>query len=71
MLSHEESKNMNAQEFSVYGLHNMAYIKKETKDQKEFYSIFAADGTQLAMAKTANEAQELVERNDMQPLLAH
>lgn len=70
----EVLKEMTATEFLGIGLHQIAYIRPinagDEGDDAAF-SIHAADGTQLSVTGTYNEAVMAARTNDLFPVTLH
>ena len=58
-------------DFASIGVNEIAYVRKVEGDQGSLYGIFAADGTQLAMAATHDLAFAAIRQNDMEPMSLH
>ena len=53
------------------GLQDVAYIKTDAAEGETVYAIHAADGRQLATAKSSELAVATVLENDLTPLSIH
>ncbi len=56
---------------AVVGLETMAYIKPIQYGALTQYAVFAADGTQLALFDTAENAYESALRHNLNPSSIH
>ncbi len=62
---------MSPHDFTEWGVHEVAYIKKIEFEGKPSFAIFAANGHQLAVTETLESAHGLLFRNDLEPLNVH
>lgn len=67
----EPYEPMSAQDFAVFGLHEVAYVKRVDEDGEGGYAIHAADGTRLSLMDDRDVAMVTIRRNDLEPLSAH
>lgn len=61
-------RNISAQEFLSFGLHEVAYIRPVRQDGMVMWSLHAADGTALAVQANAHHAAVLARQNGMEPI---
>ena len=40
----EQLKELSSQDFKNFGLHQIAYIRSKTENNKKIYAIYSADG---------------------------
>ncbi|HLW27914.1 MAG TPA: DUF1150 family protein [Kiloniellales bacterium] len=64
-------RHISQADFATVGVNEVAYVRKVQGDKGELYGIFAADGTQLAVAATCDLAWAAIRQNDMEPLSLH
>lgn len=64
-------KNISAQEFALWGIQDIAYIRPVTVEGRKAYAVHAADGTQVAVMNTPEIAMAAVRQNDLEPLSVH
>ena len=50
-------RHISQADFATVGVNEVAYVRKVQGDKGELYGIFAADGTQLAVAATCDLAR--------------
>ena len=62
---------LSPQAFLALGLQDLAYIKPVERDGKTVVAVYAADGTELAVAESRDVAIAFVRQNDLEPLSAH
>ena len=62
---------LSSQAFAALGLQNLAYIKPVEREGKPVIAVYAADGTELAVAESRDVAIAFIRQNDLEPLSAH
>ena len=62
---------MSLQDFTEWGLREVAYIKKIEFEGKPSFAIFAANGQQLAVTENLDVAYGLLFQNDLEPISLH
>jgi len=63
---------MSPGDFAALGLHGLAYVRPfRTREGVDVYAIYAADGTQLALAATQELAIATIRQNDLEPASVH
>jgi hypothetical protein len=62
---------LSPQAFLALGLQDMAYIRPVQREGKTVIGVYAADGTELAVAESRDVAIAFIRQNDMEPLSAH
>lgn len=67
----EDLKLMTHGELMFLGLQKLAYVKTTKENGSDVFSIYAADGTELATVNNAAEAQALISKNDMRSVTLH
>ena len=67
----EDLKLMTHGELMFLGLQKLAYVKIIQEDGADVFSIFAADGTELATVNNEAEARALILKNDMRSVTLH
>lgn len=58
-------------DFASVGLNQIAYVRKIEGPQGELFGIFAADGTQMAVAANQELAFAAIRQHEMEPLSLH
>lgn len=58
-------------EFTLLGLEEFAYVRPVEENGNTGYGIFAADGTQVGAAPSAEVARAIIIQNDLEPMLVH
>ncbi|HEX3065206.1 MAG TPA: DUF1150 family protein [Dongiaceae bacterium] len=71
MNTNEASRIFSSQDFAVFGMQSLAYLRKITVDGTPGFGIFAADGTQLAFAPSRALAVAAVREHDLEPVSVH
>lgn len=67
----EEIRHMSAHELALFGLQDVAYIKRVLVNDATAYAVHAADGTQIAVMPDRNVAFATVRQHDLEPLSVH
>lgn len=66
-----ETTPMSVQDFTDWGLANVAYIKPVEMNGRTVYAVFAANGRQLGLMETLNSAHAALFQNDLEPVSLH
>ena len=64
-------KNLSAQDFLTFGMHDVAYVRKVDVDGQATYAVHAADGTPLSVLDTIGEALHIIHHNDLESAAVH
>ena len=67
----ERIRHMSARELALFGMQDMAYIKRVIVNDAAGYAVHAADGTQIAVLPDRNVAFATVRQHDLEPLSVH
>lgn len=67
----ERIRQMSARELALFGMQDMAYIKRVVVDQTAGYAVHAADGSQIAVLPDRDIAFATVRQHDLEPLSVH
>jgi len=67
----ERIRHMSPRELALFGMQDMAYIKRVIVDDVAGYAVHAADGTQIAVLPDRNVAFATVRQHDLEPLSVH
>ena len=67
----EFAHSISVQDLRVLGINEVAYIKPQEVDGQDFYTIHAADGTEMARVLKRDVAIVTVRQNDMEPVSLH
>jgi hypothetical protein len=63
---------MSQGDFAALGLQGVAYVRPfQTAEGADVFAIYAADGTQLALAATEDIAVATIRQNDLEPVSIH
>jgi hypothetical protein len=65
------STRMSAQDFFMWGMNNVVFIRDVPLEKKPLFGVFSADGTQIAYAYSRGEAQVWARQNELEPLSVH
>jgi hypothetical protein len=67
----ERIRHMSARELALFGMQDMAYIKRVIVNDVAGYAVHAADGTQIAVLPDRSVAFATVRQHDLEPLSVH
>ena len=67
----ERIRQMSARELALFGMQDMAYIKRVIVNDVAGYAVHAADGTQIAVLPDRNVAFATVRQHDLEPVSVH
>lgn len=67
----ESLKNLSAQDFLTFGMHDVAYIRRVSVDGEHGFAIHAADGTPLSVMGSLAEARDVIHHNDLESAALH
>lgn len=67
----ERIRQMTARDLALFGVQDLAYIKRVTIDGTTGYAVHAADGTQIAMLPDRDVAFATVRQHDLEPMSVH
>ena len=62
---------MSAQDFFMWGINNVVFIRDLPQEDNSVFGVFAADGTQIAYAYSRDEAHVWARQNELEPLSVH
>jgi hypothetical protein len=64
----EQIRHMSARELALFGMQDIAYIKRAAGDDETGYAVHAADGTQIAVFANRDVALATMRQHDLEPL---
>jgi hypothetical protein len=64
-------RHMTARELALFGMQDLAYIKRVVVNDVLGYAVHAADGTQIAVLPDRDIAFATVRQHDLEPLSVH
>ncbi len=64
-------KSFSPQDFAALGVHQVAYVRPAVLNGQVFWSIHAADGTELARLMDRDTAFAACRQNELEPLSVH
>ena len=64
-------RSLSSQDFLSLGLSQVAYVKPLEQDGHDYFAIYAADGTQMAVLASQEAALTVIRQHDMEPLTLH
>lgn len=67
----ERIRHMSMRELALFGMQDLAYIKRVVGDQTAGYAVHAADGTQIAVLPDREVAFATVRQHDLEPVSVH
>jgi len=67
----ERLRTIEKSDLAMLGIQDMAYVRPVTVDGKKGFAIYAADGTQLAVAASEAQAYGVIRQNDLEPVSVH
>jgi len=67
----ERIRQMSARELALFGIQDLAYIRRVEIDGRAGYAVHAADGTQIAVLAEREVAFATVRQHDLEPLSVH
>lgn len=71
MKQFEPIRHMSAHELALFGIQDVAYIKRVLVNNAVAYAVHAADGTQIAVLPDRGVAFATVRQHDLEPLSVH
>ena len=67
----ERVRHMSARELALFGMQDIAYVKRVTVDDAPGFAIHAADGTEIAVLADRDVAFATLRQHDLEPLSVH
>jgi hypothetical protein len=67
----ERIRQMSTRELALFGMQDMAYVKRAVVNDAPGYTIHAADGTQIAAFADREVAFATLRQHDLEPLSVH
>lgn len=64
-------RNMSVADLAMWGMPEVAFVKRVTVEEGEGWSIHAADGTHMGLAPTRDVAFAAIRQHDLEPLSVH
>jgi hypothetical protein len=64
-------RGMSHQDFALWGLQDVAYVKRVDIEDSISWAIHSADGTQIGSAGERDLAFAAIRQNDLEPLSLH
>lgn len=64
-------RHMSAHDFALWGMQDVAYVRSDTVDDEQGWSIHGADGNRIGFAPDRDVAFAAVRQHDMEPLSVH
>ena len=67
----ERIRQMSARELALFGMQDIAYVKRAVLNDPPGYTVHAADGTQIAAFADRDVASAAMRQHDLEPLSVH
>jgi hypothetical protein len=64
-------REMSLADFALWGLPEIAYVKRTVTEGEDGWSIHAADGTQMGLAPNRDVAFAAVRQHELEPVSVH
>jgi hypothetical protein len=64
-------RELSSQDFLMLGINDVAYVKKELREEREVFVIHSADGNSITTMNSNDIAFAAVRQNGMEPLSVH
>ncbi|MEW5726279.1 MAG: DUF1150 family protein [Pseudomonadota bacterium] len=64
-------RNMTAADLAIWGMPDVAFVKRVTLNDQVGWSIHAADGTHMGLAPTRDLAFAAIKQHELEPLSVH
>ena len=71
MRETERMRHLSARELALFGMQDLAYVKRVIVNGVTGYAVHAADGTQIAVLPDREIAFATVRTHDLEPLSVH
>ena len=71
MIKSETIRHMSTKELALFGMQDIAYVKRAVGDGELGFTVHAADGTQIAFFANRDIALATVRQHDLEPLSVH
>ncbi len=71
MNQSERIRHMSTKELALFGMQDIAYVKRAIGDGELGYTVHAADGTQIAVFANRELARVTVRHHDLELLSVH
>jgi len=71
MNQSERIRHMSTKELALFGMQDIAYVKRAVGHGELGYAVHAADGTQIALFPNRDIALATLRQHDLEPLSVH
>ena len=71
MTKTERIRHMSTKELALFGMQDIAYVKRAVGAGELNYTVHAADGTQIAVFPNREVALVTARRHNLEPLSVH
>jgi hypothetical protein len=67
----ERNRQMSMRELALFGMQDIAYVKRDAINDTPGYTVHASDGTQIAAFADREVAFAMVRQHGLEPLSVH
>jgi hypothetical protein len=67
----ERIRQMSSRELALFGMQDLAYVKRVVVDGASAFAVHAADGTQVTVLSNREVALATIRQHDLEPLSVH
>lgn len=67
----ERLRQISPQEFALFGMQDIAYVRRVGVNDEGAFAIHAADGTQVAVMRDRDVAMATIRQHELEPLSVH
>jgi hypothetical protein len=71
MKSIESLRHISPQEFALFGMQDLAYVRRVVVNDEPAYAIHAADGSQIALMRDREVAIATLRNHDLEAVSVH
>lgn len=64
-------KSLSPADLAALGLHHVVYIRKQVQDDQLIWSVYAADGTEMARVGDRDVAFAACRQHELEPVSVH
>lgn len=64
-------RNLSVKDFKDFGMQQIAYIRAIDNDNNTIYSVHSADGEEISVMDTLDQAIIATRKNDLEPVTLH
>jgi hypothetical protein len=71
MTTAEKLRHISPREFALFGLQDLAYVRRVLVEGEPAFAIHAADGSQIALMRDHALAIATIRHHDLEPMSVH